>query len=442
MEVKGGGNASFIRLDSQRRKDSIIGYKKKSMKLSKDKIISLIIILMTLVGGVLLVLLKKDGFLKKKDTTSVSKVLLKFTEKNFKLDSSVYKKDVIINLAEFEKNENWQGTYDFDDERVWSGNYSLLLTSKDNEKTDVYLDKKEDLSKYQIFKLSLYLQTDPMDRESVRLYFGNKDKTAYYVYPLTNLVKGWNFVSIPKLKFSSVNAFSENLSVSNKKETASAGSSKNTGLFNWDKIERLGIELVSRPNSSTIINIDSLVALESQDYLEDWLFLNPLLFDLVKTTDGEISLQAKNVGGSTALIKKISGSTNFTFKAKLLPQIINARSGLFIRGDYKTNLGYYFLIDGINGSRWQIQKIGLLNASPTTIVLKNGILNNFVVEEGKPIWLKVEANGNKMKYFISTDNKSFTNLGEINDSEIKEGGVGIALFDGAITLFDEFEFTQ
>lgn len=433
----------FARLGSGLDSDesgSIIRSPNHKMEFSKGTLISIFIIVLTIAIGGFLLYTKKDTLFTKKDTltTPLSSVQLKFTEKNYKLDYSSLSSDFVVNITRFEKNEDWQGNKDFDSNIVWEGDSSLILTSKDNEKSEAYLDRKLDLGKYQLFNIAVYLQTDPSDRESVRLYFANKDKTAYFVYPLTNLVKGWNFVKIPKIKFSSVNATKENLMKAEPKITPAAPSY----LLNWDKIEKVGVEVTSRPNSTTTVNFDDLRALESEDYLDDWLTVNPLFLDLVKSADDRIVIQAKNYSAATAFIKKISGVANFTFKAKLQPLKPSARSGLFIRGDYRTNYGYYFLVDGINGNRWQILKTALIDEKAQTLTLKNGMINNFAVEEDKPLWLKVEAKGDNMKYYLSVDNKSYTKLGEINDSDIKEGGVGIVVFDGGATLFDEFEFSQ
>jgi hypothetical protein len=429
----------FARLGSDLDSDesgSIIRSPNHKMELSKGTLISIFIIVLTVAIGGFLLYTKKDTLFNKKDTatTPLSSVQLKFTEKNFKLDYSSLSSDFVYNIANFEKNEDWQGEHELNDVIFWQGGSSMVLESKDNVKTESYLAKKIDLSKYQIFKIAVYLQTDPQDLESVKLYFANKDKTAYFTYPITNLTKGWNFLDIPKMKFSSVNATKENLMNTTPKITSAAPSY----LLNWDKIERVGAEVTSRPNSTTTVNFDDLKALESEDYLDDWLTVNPLFLDLVKSADDKIVIQAR----STALIKKISGVSTFTFKAKLLPLKPSARSGFFIRGDYRTNYGYYFLVDGINGNRWQVFKIGLVDGVTATTMLKNGVINNFMVEQDKPLWLKAEAKGDNMKFYLSTDNKSFTKLGEINDSDIKEGGVGITVFDGGATLFDEMEFSQ
>ena len=70
------------------------------------------------------------------------------------------------------------------------------------------------------------------------------------------------------------------------------------------------------------------------------------------------------------------------------------------------------------------------------------MISNFAVEKDQPLWLKAELKGSNLKFFISTDGKSYTLLGEAVDGEFKEGGVGISVYDGGATIFDEMEFTQ
>lgn len=437
-------DASFnLKKIDLKKTDGIIKLLPIGMNINKSALISIFIIVITLAIGVYLLLTKKDTLLSKKNSsdTSINSVQLKFGEKKFQLDYSSLSNDFVQNIAKFDKNEEWQGNPEFDDIIYWEGNSSLLLSSKDNEKVDAHLLKKIDLGKYQNIKFSVYLQTEPSDLESVSLYFANKDKTAYYSYQFTNLVKGWNFLDIPKIKFSATNAIRENLI---KQNTAKADSSvtgmanKGTNLLTWNNIERVGLEINSRPNSTATLNFDLLTALESEDYLDDWLISNPLLLNLVKTNDDKIVLQSRG----TALIKKLSGVSNFTVKGKLQPLKVGTRSGLFIKGDYKTGYGYYFLIDGIDGNRWQIIKYSLIEGKAVSETLKNGIINNFIIEDNKPLLLKVESRSSNMKFYLSTDNKSFTMLGEVNDGDIKEGGVGIAIYDGGATQFDEIEFTQ
>lgn len=423
------------------RKDGIIHPFESESMFNKKNVISVIIILVTVILGGYLIYTKKDKLLSPNSAkNTVSSVQLKFTDKQYRLDYASFPTEAVLNIADFEKDEQWLGNHKFEDSIIWSGDNSLMLESKDNETIETILEKKMNLDNYQLFKLAVYLKTDPSDMESFRIFFANKNNTASYSYPITNLVKGWNFLRIPKMKFSAVNAVKDNLSRSKKDSTLSAGVEKS--LLTWDKIERTGFELKSRSNSSTVIIVDRLNAQESEDYLDDWITANPIFLDLTKTYEDKIILEAKNHAGATALLKKLSGVSNYTFIVKMIPQKMNARSGLFIRADYKTGYGYYMFIDGIGGNRWQILKTGLVDERAASTTLKNGVINNFVIEKNKPMWLKAETKDKLLKFYLSTDGNSYSLLGEVSDGEFRDGGVGITVNDGGSTYFDSFDFKQ
>jgi len=391
--------------------------------LSKKYLSYAVIILVTVLIGAYLLVIKKDTKPVSPEDLTSQTVQIKFTDKSFKYDSSAFKKESSLSVASFEEDEKWQGDGEADIVAVWDGDMSLLLESKNNAKKEASLAKTSDLSKYSFLKLAVYQKTDPTDLEVFRLYFSNKDKSNGAYYTFTNLNKGWNVLLIPKSKFSPL-------------------SGKSTSTFDWGKIEKVGFELASKANSSTTMNIDSLTAFADDAYTSDWLTNNSLMLDLAKDKDGAVHILARNYGASTALLKKLSGLSNFTIQAKLQPMKVAARSGLFIRGDYKTNYGYYFMIDGVNGNRWQIFKISKIDNQTKTTDLKKGTIDNFTVDENKPVYLKVEAKGIAFKYSLSTDGKSFTQLGEVEDSDIKQGGIGIAVYDSGATVFDNFEFSQ
>lgn len=404
------------------------------MKNNKNLFISVGVVVVTVVAGAFLVASKMQ-LLPEAAPDPVNFVELKFTDKSLKFNYSGLSSDYVLPISSFEKGEGWVGDMQFDDAIVWDGNSSLLLDSRGNALKEAYLLKKMDMSKYQMIKVAVNLQSDPADLESVKLYFGNKDKSAYYYYPITNLVKGWNFLRIEKIKFSPFNAMAIDLA-------SGSAVKKEKSYIDWGGIERVGLELTSRVNSTATVYFDSLIALQSEDYQDDWLATSPTFLNLNKDDKGQVMLRAKNYGGSVALVKKISGVSDFTFKAKVQPERSGARSGLFVRGDYKTGYGYYFLIDGVDGNRWQIQKTGAVSGKPLTEIVKNGIISNFMVEEKKPLWLKAEVKGKDLKFYLSTNGTSYTLLGQASDGDISQGGVGIAVLDAGVTEFDEFEFSQ
>lgn len=420
------------------------------MKNNKNLFVSVGVVILTVVVGAYLVASKMQLFPTVSSVIPVSSVELKFTDKNLKFNYAGLSPDYVATISGFEKGDGWLGDMQFDDSIVWDGDNSLILDSRDNASKEAHLFKKMDMSKYQMIKVAVNLASDPADLESVKLYFGNKDKSAYYYYPITNLVKGWNFLRIEKVKFSPFNATMVNLEKGTivtpvTPVTPGASSSavkREIKPLDWSGVERVGLELTSRVNSTATVYFDNLMALQAEDYLDDWLVASPTFLNLTKDSKGQVMLRAKNYGGSVALVKKISGVSDFTFKAKVQPKRPGARSGLFVRGDFKTGYGYYFLVDGIDGNRWQIQKTSAASGKPATEIIKNGIISNFMVEGNKPLWLKAEAKGQSLKFYLSTNGTTYTLLGEAKDSDISQGGVGITVLDTGVSEFDEFEFSQ
>lgn len=400
-----------------------------TFEIDKGTVVALAVIILTLFFGAILVIDRRKiqlPFLPKK--SSVDEVELKSPEKNFVLDYSSFPTNYIVRLANFEPDEEWLQDVKFSDTINWEGKNSLLLESKDGILKESYLFKKIDLANIQFYKIAVYLLSDPSDLSSAAIYFSNKNKTASYSYPLTNLSQGWNFLRIQKLKFSP--NFSE--------EKSGSASAK----FGWDKIERIGVSASARSNSSATIYFDDLSGFQGEDYLNDWLTVNPVFLDLTKIGN-ETALRASNFSGNVAILKKLSGISDFVFKAKAISLREGARSGLLVRGDYKKNTGYYFLIDGNGGNRWEVSRIGS-DEDPSfgTIILKNGIINNFKMEANKPIWMKVEGRGQLFKFYLSLNGKDYTLVTEVKDGGIAQGGLGIAVFDHGVSAFSNFEFQK
>lgn len=396
------------------------------MEIERGTVVAIVVIFLTLILGAMLIINRKGinlPFLPK--ANNPIEVELKSAEKTFSLDYAALPDDYILRLASFEPNEGWQPEARFSQTINWEGDNALVLDSHDGIKKENYLSKNLDLSNHQIFKIAVYLLSDPADLDSAEIYFSDKNKTSSYSYLLTNLVRGWNFLRIQKIKFSGPGA-----------------KQKPVAVFGWDKIERIGVTVTSRANSAATVYFDDLVGLQGEDYLNDWLTVSPGFLDVTKINENTV-LKASNYAGSVAIIKKLSGISDFVFKAKIMPLKDNSRSGLFVRGDYKKATGYYFLIDGVGGNRWQILRIGSDDDSaPGTIILKNGVLNNFKMDLGQPLWMKVEGRGQVLRYFLSKDGKEFTLLLEIKDGGIAQGGLGIAVLDQGVTAFNNFEFQK
>lgn len=383
-------------------------------KIIVERIIALILIL---VAGAATYYFYREGeisFLPKQKKNSEIKTLaieIPFTDKEYKL-SYKDKANAVFDIAKFEKNENWIGEGEFDSSTFFKGESSLFLSSFNSQKATVSLKKSLDISEVLNFKFLVYLTTDPANIEEFNLIFTGGD--LGYKFPIRDLSRGWNLLVLPKEKF-----------------FASAASSKNEGVI---------IELISRPKTRSIVNLDWLWAEKENDYLKDWNTASEKFLSLAKYED-TVGLLVTNLYGSIATLKKIGSAKNYTFQVKFTP-LRTGSFGFFLRGNYKTGDGYYLMMDGVGASTWQISKYGLFDEKTQTLVLEKGDISNFKVEKRQSYWLKAEMKASRLIFYCSIDNKNFTKLGEIMDFSFSSGGVGMAVSGTNMVLVDDVQFFQ
>jgi hypothetical protein len=341
-------------------------------------------------------------------------------ENDFILSSDSYDPESVVMISDFEKGEesDWQGNGVFDEKIYYEGSRSLGLISTNRKNSTVILDKKLDLSKVEYIEFMLNVE-DKDAFESINLDFGDKDMKNAYHYSFTNLNNGWQLINIPK----------RNLILSGEN-------------FTWADIEKISFSILSRPNSILYVRLDALKGIgKSNNLISDWNVIDGTgesFFSLNKK-DGKIKLVARNIGTSVAALSDLNNPKNFIFSASISPQS-SGRSGLFIRGNHDNGYGYYFLIGGEGRDNWMIFKKNKDGSSPKEEMVQGSYGINF--SENKEYWLRVDANGDKMKFYISRDGEEYEKLGEFSDSEFKSGDVGITALDGTLSLFDNFRFKK
>ena len=325
--------------------------------------------------------------------------------------------DSTFDIANFENNEDWYGDGDFDYSTFLEGESSLFLTSLNNRKATITLKKNFDIENVLNFKFLVYLASDPADIEELDLVFTGQN--FGYKFPVRDLVKGWNLLVLPKDKFSYF------------------GSQTDGGKLS--SIEKITVELTSRPQTRTIINFDSLWLEKEKDYLKDWNS-NSEKFLSLKRNGNFVGLLAIGLYGNRAVLSK-GAAKDYTFQAKF-NSLKEEEFGLFLRGDYESGYGYYLMMDGVNTNTWQIYKYGLFDKKTQTLVLEKGNISNFKVEKNRPYWLKAELKGPRLIFYLSVDGQNFIKLGEANDTSFTSGGVGFATTGSDMVLVDEIVFFQ
>lgn len=367
------------------------------------------------------------------DKTSTVDIL--FTGGEYKLSYSGLDPANIVNIAKFNKTEQWQGLGSLDKKENSIGGTVLSLTDRDREGASTYLLTNIDLSSIDTIKFSVTIDTDINDFESLNLLMGNKEMTAFYRFPITNLVKGTNYISIPKYRFMLTGSENRNVQKNDKKTSVTSTAKPSLG---WDKIERVELELFSRPDAKVTVDVGWIRGEKDDLFSADWGWDNQEHFlNLDLGQDGKPVLLVKNVGRSIATLKKVGSVKDFTYSAKIT-SLKRGIIGLFVRGNYQTTNGYYLSVGGAGTNDWSISKYGVEDDKPKTTILLKGQIANFEFANDKPFWLKVTAKSNSIIASLSLDGKSWTKLGSVTDNEFESGGVGVAVSAGAAGYFDEF----
>ena len=280
------------------------------------------------------------------------------------------------------------------------------------------------------------MKSDPDNVESLNILFGNKEGSNYFRFPITNLVLGMNYFSIPKNRFFLV----EGTDAVSKKSSTNAPAV--TVSLEWDKIEKVLLELISRPKSKATVDIGWIRGVQEDNFTPDWNWDGKEHFlNLYHTSDGKLTLFVLSVGRGLGTLKKIGSVKDFSYSAKM-NSVKDGYIGLFFRGDYKTGYGYYLATGGIGSSNWSISKYYLDEKQVNTKILLKGEIGNFEFSKDQPFWLKVTAKGNNIVANFSLDGNKYTKLGEVTDNEFSAGGVGVAVSNGGAGYFDDFYLTQ
>lgn len=325
--------------------------------------------------------------------------------------------DSTFDIANFENNEDWYGDGEFDYSAVFEGESSLFLTSLNGRKATITLKKNFDIENVLNFKFLVYLAGDPTDIEELNLVFTGQN--FGYKFSIRDLVKGWNFLVLPKDKFSffSPQADGKKLSF----------------------IKKIAVELISRPKARTIVSLDSLWAEKEKDYLKDWNS-NSEKFLSLKRNGNSVGLLAIGLYGSQATLSKGSAK-DYTFQAKF-NSLKGGKFGLFLRGDYESGYGYYLMVDEFGANTWRIYKNSLFKEKTQALDLVKGEISNFKMEKNRPYWLKAELKGPRLIFYLSVDGQNFIKLGEANDTGFTSGGVGFVISGSDMVLVDEVVFFQ
>lgn len=409
--------------------EKVKGYEKMKSFLSA-KTVAVVLVFIALV---LTAYFYREGIvsflpLGKKDKKVVE---LTYQGKEYNLSYKDKPLSTIVDIAHFEEDENWQEEGVFDFATFFEGESSILLNSRDNEKVQTSLDKKLDLSDTFSIKLFVFVKDDPGDIQELNLVFANEDLSQRYQYPIRALRSKWNMFILPREQFILTGS---DLS----EKTSSPSGEKET--FGWKNIEKVVLELTSRPKARSTVYFDFLWGEKDMTFLEDWNVTSTSALTLGQN-NSSLNLLFVNYGSAVATLSKIGSASDFTFQAKFTP-VKKGPFGLFLRGDYSNGYGYYFTFDGIGKNSWSISKYGVFDNKKKSLPLLSGEIKNFAMDKNKDYWLKAELKKDKITAYFSQDGSNFTKIGEVSDGEYKSGGVGLSVSGNGMVLADEFYFSQ
>lgn len=341
-----------------------------------------------------------------------------FGEEEYELSYNGMDSSLVENISFFESDETWKGSGFLDKRTFYEGGSSIAVDSENHKAGAISLEKDSDLSG--IKTLEFFVSVNDVDSlESVMVKLGDSSLKNYYSYSLLNLKNGWNFIRIPEEKFVLVN--------------------KDNPDFGWKDIQKIYFYVMSRPDCTVMANFDYLTAQKDIECLDKWNTKGENFLSLGKNND-KIVLIARNEGGLQGTLKGVNGN-DFSFQASFIPQKAG-KMGLFFRGDYNNNYGYYLFADGINQNSCTLAKYSKKDEKNEWEDLDTVDIVNFVFEKDKKYWLRVETKGDKITCLLSDNGENFTELFSVNDSDFDSGGVGIAVSNRSYGFFDDFSFRQ
>ncbi len=272
--------------------------------------------------------------------TSIAELL--FTGKEYKLSYTGMDPISLVDIARYDKTEQWQGSGNIEED-VTFGERVMSMVDRDRQKTSAILLKNFNLAGVDKIKFAVNYKSDPENVESLNLYLGNKENSNFFRFPITNLRGGMNYFSIDKNRFFLV----EGKEPETQKTTTKPAVSN---TLSWDKIERVEIELISRPGTKIFADISWIRGEKEDVFTSDWNWDGTEHFlNLFHTIDGKLALNIRSAGRGLATFRKVGSVKDFTYSAKMT-SYKEGFVGLFFRGDYKTGVGYFLSIGGLRTS--------------------------------------------------------------------------------------------
>ena len=352
------------------------------------------------------------------------KVGIPFADKEYNL-SYVGGPSSSLEIAGFEEGEDWVGDGELDYAVYFEGSNSFFLSSNNHRRAAITLEKNLNIERASNFKFMFHLETAVDDLEEFNLYFINESTGYSYEFAIRGLDRGWNLLTLPRERFF---AYSHD---------SLTDEDPNDAPIN---IEKVVIELISRPKTRSIVNLDSLWVEKDEDYLKKWHLEPTNILSIRKNGNSDDFLIFIKAGAGRATLREIGYAKNYTIQAKFTP----LREGIFaffLRGEFEEGDGYYLEVGGVGTNDWRIYKQGVFDDQRQRKPLAEGKISNFRMEK-KSYWLKAEMENSKIVFYLSIDGENFAQLAEVKDETFVGGAIGIATSGESLFFVDDFHFFQ
>lgn len=364
-----------------------------------------------------------------------TKVNVEFKDKQYHIDFNQKKyADSVVNIAHFEEGETWAGDFTVDEANYIEGLSSYYISSENNITNGISLEKKLDLRKSEFIKMFVFLRNanDNMNINNFSLRLGDKKGLFSFEYQIPLAANaGWHLIKMPKRTF---------VLTTRKKEI------NESTVNHWGNIEKITLELTARLGSKIELSIDDLWA-ETGNYnnIYNNIFkVNSLDMFSFRHYSGHTYLQILPYAASSFFLKKISSARDFTYTVKLVPWGKRGTIALVARANMNNGQGYYLELNGIEDNGWKLYKIGNSPRKDKGLVitrLSSGLISNFVLERGVPVWLRIKTKGNTITGYISSNGADFIQLTEKSDSELTSGSIGMNQADASYFI-ESIDFKQ
>lgn len=280
--------------------------------------------------------------------------------------SKKYESNKTIELSGFEQEENWQGNYSYDSERVMEGKTSIIFTSWYGKETTIQKERKYDLKPgYSKGYLSLYVadkeKLDSLTMLKFTLHSG-KQKKEYDLRP--QLTVGWNRLPL--------------------------------AIPAWNTVTNMSFLINSKMDAITDISLDRLWIENTMQYMTD----------VVDSQSKSLSL--RTIGDRTYLFLAAPGMETLTF---VEPQKIK-RGTVTISFIPEHARKIIFSLNGtameISGDRMDICSL----SERGTVIKKHNLANNKAPND-MYVFVQAELSKGKIIYSLSNNGVTYEQCGMI-----------------------------